>query len=157
METLRTPDERFAGLPDWSWEPHYAEVRADGDAVRMAYVDEGPAQARPVLLLHGEPSWSYLYRDDPVAARRRGCGCRSLDRWASVARTSPPPSGTTPTHYTGSGSPSSWWATSTCATRFCSAMGGLLGLRLVAEHPDRFVAVVASNTFLPDGLRDPRR
>src|SRR4051794_17962847 len=64
MEILRTPDDRFADLPDFRWQPRYAEVAADGVApLRMAYLDEGPGDARPVLLLHGEPSWSYLYRD----------------------------------------------------------------------------------------------
>ncbi|HEV7385330.1 MAG TPA: haloalkane dehalogenase, partial [Phenylobacterium sp.] len=59
MKVLRTPDERFAGLPDWPYEPHYATVvDADGTALRLAYVDEGPANGAPVLLLHGEPSWS---------------------------------------------------------------------------------------------------
>ncbi|MBJ7453530.1 MAG: haloalkane dehalogenase, partial [Blastococcus sp.] len=63
METLRTPDEQFTDLPDWPYTSKYAEVTADGDTLRMAYVDEGPADGRTVLLLHGEPSWSYLYRD----------------------------------------------------------------------------------------------
>ncbi len=67
MQTLRTPDERFADLPDYPFEPHYAEVTAiPGDAasgtLRVHYLDEGPRDATPVLLLHGEPSWSYLYR-----------------------------------------------------------------------------------------------
>ena len=58
METLRTPDERFEGLPGWGYAPHYLQV----DGLRIHYVDEGSRSARPVLLLHGEPSWSYLYR-----------------------------------------------------------------------------------------------
>src|SRR2546425_12886990 len=59
MRTLRTPDERFDGLPGYPFEPHYVEI---GDGIRMHYVDEGPSSADPVLMLHGEPSWSYLYR-----------------------------------------------------------------------------------------------
>ena len=58
MEILRTPDERFAALAGYPFEPHYIEA----DGVRIHYVDEGPSDAAPVLLLHGEPSWSYLYR-----------------------------------------------------------------------------------------------
>src|SRR3712207_1471442 len=58
MDVLRTPEDRFARLSDWGYEPRYADV---GD-VRMAYVDEGPSDAAPVLLLHGEPTWGYLYR-----------------------------------------------------------------------------------------------
>ena len=58
MKSIRTPDHRFENLPGYVFEPHYAEV----DELRMHYVDEGPRDAKPVLLLHGEPSWSYLYR-----------------------------------------------------------------------------------------------
>src|SRR5262245_50696470 len=58
MEFLRTPEQRFAGLPGYSFAPHYIEV----DGLRIHYVDEGPPKAAPVLLLHGEPSWSFLYR-----------------------------------------------------------------------------------------------
>jgi haloalkane dehalogenase len=58
MEILRTPDERFVNLPAYPFAPHYVEV----DGVRIHYVDEGPREADPVLMLHGEPSWSYLYR-----------------------------------------------------------------------------------------------
>jgi pimeloyl-ACP methyl ester carboxylesterase len=60
MKVLRTPEERFAGLPDFGYQPRYAEVDADG--LRLAYVEAGPPDGEPVLLLHGEPSWSFLYR-----------------------------------------------------------------------------------------------
>src|SRR6478672_5379061 len=63
MKSLRTPDERFANLPGFSFEPHYVEVDdGDGGSLRVHYLDEGPADAHTVLLMHGEPSWSYLYR-----------------------------------------------------------------------------------------------
>ena len=63
MKTLRTPDERFDGLDDFDFEPRYAEIPDDdGSTLRVHYLDEGPADAAPVLLLHGEPSWSDLYR-----------------------------------------------------------------------------------------------
>src|SRR5499426_4694702 len=58
MRVLRTPEDRFAGLPDFAYPPRYAEV----DGLRLAYVEAGPADGEPVLLLHGEPSWSFLYR-----------------------------------------------------------------------------------------------
>ena len=58
VDFVRTPDERFADLPDWPYEPRYVDV----DGLRMAYVDEGPRDARTILLLHGEPTWGYLYR-----------------------------------------------------------------------------------------------
>ena len=63
MKILRTPDSRFEGLPDYPFAPHYSTIRdADGTALRIHTVDEGPRDAAPVLMLHGEPSWSFLYR-----------------------------------------------------------------------------------------------
>src|SRR5262245_49100333 len=63
MKTLRTPDERFADLPEFGYQPRYALVHdQDGGSLRVAWVEAGPADGEPVLLLHGEPSWSYLYR-----------------------------------------------------------------------------------------------
>src|SRR3954447_26364453 len=63
MQVLRTPDDRFEGLSGYPFEPHYAEVPdLDGGTLRVHYLDEGPADGEVVLLLHGEPSWSYLYR-----------------------------------------------------------------------------------------------
>ena len=78
MDTLRTPDERFASLPDFPFAPHYVDVPdGEGGELRVHYVDEGPSDAPPVLLMHGEPSWSFLYRTmipilvDAGLARRR--------------------------------------------------------------------------------------
>src|SRR6185312_1787361 len=63
MGVLRTPDERFVGLPDYPFEPHYSQVETGGIAsLRMHYVDVGPSDAPVVLLVHGQPTWSYLYR-----------------------------------------------------------------------------------------------
>ena len=69
MEVLRTPDARFAGLPDFAFAPHYLEVGTP--PLRLHYLDEGNRDARPVLLMHGEPSWCYLYRKiiPPLAAQ----------------------------------------------------------------------------------------
>ena len=66
IKTVRTPDSRFENIPDFPFEPNYVEI----DGIRVHYVDEGPKDASPVLLLHGEPSWSYLYRHmiPPIAA-----------------------------------------------------------------------------------------
>nr|MBA3419171.1 haloalkane dehalogenase [Geodermatophilaceae bacterium] len=63
MDILRTPEDRFSGLPDFPYEPRYADIPdGEGGTLRMAYVEHGPADGPPVLLLHGEPTWSLLYR-----------------------------------------------------------------------------------------------
>jgi len=152
MESLRTPDDRFAGLPDWPYDSHDAQVTADGARVRMAYVDEGPRDGRPVLLLHGEPSWSYLYRFmiGPLAA----AGLRVIaPDLIGFGRSDKPVAREDYTYARHVG-----WVTDLVgqldlrdALLFGQDWGGLIGLRLVAEQPDRFAGVVASNTFLPTG------
>ncbi len=157
MDTLRTPDDRFRGLPDWSYEPSYADVGPDGAAARMAYVDEGPEQARPVLLLHGEPSWSYLYRAMIPPLLEAGLRVVAPDL-IGFGRSDKP---TQLEDYTYARHVR--WLTDLVvghldlrdAVLFCQDWGGLLGLRLVAENPERFAAVVASNTMLPTGDHDP--
>ena len=75
MDFLRTPDERFADLPDFPFAPHYVEV----DGLRMHYLDEGPPDGEVVLLLHGEPSWSYLYRRMIPVLTRAGLRAVAID------------------------------------------------------------------------------
>lgn len=81
MDFVRTPDERFDGLADWPYEPHYLNVPAgDGSELRMAYVDEGDGPV--MLLIHGEPTWSYLYHRmiPPLVGRRLPSGCTGSHR-----------------------------------------------------------------------------
>ncbi len=155
MELLRTPDERFAGLPGWSYDPHYAEVTAEGQTARMAYVDEGPRGGRPVLLLHGEPSWSYLYRSmiEPLVAAGLRVVAPDL---IGFGRSDKPAAREDYTYVRHVG-----WLTDlvvnhldlTDIVLFAQDWGGLLGLRIAAEQEERFGAIVASNTFLPAGER----
>jgi len=150
MEILRTPDARFRDLPGYPFEPHYVDL----GGLRMHCVDEG--SGAPVLLLHGEPSWSYLYRrmipiivdaglravaidligfgrsDKP--ARRADCTYQRHVDWMHAAVDAIDVRG---------------------ATFFGQDWGGLIGLRVVAEDPDRFDRVVAGNTMLPTGDRRP--
>jgi haloalkane dehalogenase len=157
MQVLRTPDERFEGLPDWSFAPHYAELGSGAEALRMAYVDEGPRDGRPVLLLHGEPSWSYLYRwmITPLAQ----AGLRVLAPDLIGFGRSDKPAAREDYSY----ARHMEWLTELLveqldlreAILFGQDWGGLLGLRLVAEHPERFAGVVAANTMLPTGDHDP--
>jgi haloalkane dehalogenase len=157
MQTLRTPAERFQHLPGFDWEPHYTDVQADDAAALMAYVDEGSPQARAVLLLHGEPSWSYLYRSMIPPLLDAGLRAIAPDL-IGFGRSDKP---TAQEDYTYARHVK--WLSDLVvrqldlrdAVLFCQDWGGLLGLRLVAEYPERFAAVVASNTMLPTGDHDP--
>jgi len=150
MEILRTPDERFIDLPGYSFEPRYADVAG----LRMHFVDEG--QGPPVLLLHGEPSWSYLYRKmiPPLAA----AGLRAVAPDLIGFGRSDKPAARDDYSYQRH---MDWLTAFVVAldlrdiTLVCQDWGGLLGLRLAAEQPDRFARIVAANTFLPTGDRRP--
>jgi haloalkane dehalogenase len=157
MDILRTPDARFADLADFPFAPHYAEIaNAGGPALRLHYLDEGPPDAAPVLLLHGEPSWCYLYRHmiPPLVARGHRVLAPDL---IGFGRSDKP---TLRTDYTFERHVDwmSDWLTGldlTNITLFCQDWGGLIGLRLVARFPERFARVVAANTGLPVGGRKP--
>lgn len=153
MEVLRTPDERFVGLADYPFAPHYLSVTdADGTALRIHYVDEGPRDAAPILLMHGEPSWSYLYRKfvpDLVAHGHRVIAPDLIGFGKSDK-----PAARSDYTYERHVAWMSAWLTAldlTGITLFCQDWGGLIGLRLVAAFPDRFARLVVSNTGLPVG------
>jgi haloalkane dehalogenase len=154
MDVLRTPDERFAGLPDFGYEPRYVTVGTPGgDDVRMAYVEDGPADGPVVLLLHGEPSWSFLYRTMlPVLAGR---GLRAVAPDMVGFGRSDKPAQVGDHSYARHVEWLRALAFDRLGLRQVTLVGqdwgGLLGLRLVAEHPDRFARVVAANTGLPTG------
>ena len=154
VEILRTPDERFANLPDYPFAPHYAEV----DGVRIHYVDEGPAHAAPLLLMHGEPSWSYLYRKMiPILV---GAGHRVVaPDLVGFGRSDKPAAGADYTYQRHVD-----WMTGLLttldlreATLFGQDWGGLIGLRMAAENEERFARIIAANTFLPTGDIPPGR
>jgi len=87
---LRTPDERFKDLPDFPWTPRYREIDSGlGPKLRIASIDEGPANRDPVLLMHGEPSWSYLYRHMAPVFLASGARvvARGADRVKPIDRT----------------------------------------------------------------------
>ncbi len=157
MEVLRTPDEQFVSLPEFSFAPHYVDVPdGDGGSLRVHYLDEGPRGESPVLLMHGEPSWSFLYRTMIPILVRAGLRIVAPDL-VGFGRSDKP---ATRDDYTFQRHVD--WMTSVLeavdvrdATLVGQDWGGLIGLRLVAEHPHRFARVVAANTFLPTGDRDP--
>jgi haloalkane dehalogenase len=149
MKALRTPEERFANLPDFPYQPKYAEL----GGLRLAYVQAGPADGEPVLLLHGEPSWSFLYRKVmPVLA---DAGLRAIAADLIGFGRSDKPAAVEDHSYARHVE----WIRAFAfdqlhldnLTLVGQDWGGLIGLRLVAEHPGRFARVVAANTGLPTG------
>jgi haloalkane dehalogenase len=148
MEILRTPEERFSDLPAYSFEPHYVEV----DGLRMHYVDEGPRDAEPVLMMHGEPSWSYLYRKMIPVITAAGYRALAPDL-VGFGRSDKPARREDYTYQRHV----DWMRGFLEAldlkgiTLVGQDWGGLIGLRLVAEHEERFARIVAANTGLPTG------
>jgi haloalkane dehalogenase len=157
METLRTPDERFTGLPDFDFAPHYSEIPdGAGGQLRIHHLDEGPSDAPTVVLMHGEPSWCFLYRKMiPVLV---DAGLRTLaPDLVGFGRSDKPASRADYTYQRHVDWMTAWLDAADVrdATLVGQDWGGLIGLRLVAEQGDRFSRAVAANTFLPTGDRHP--
>lgn len=148
-EIIRTPESRFENLPGYDFSPNYLEVE---DGLRLHYLDEGPKDDPIVLLLHGEPSWSYLYRKMiPILVANKFhviapdlIGFGKSDKPVSKSDYS------YQAHMQ--------WMTTFVEqldlkeiNLFCQDWGGLLGLRMATEMPERFASIVASNTTLPTG------
>ena len=154
MHVLRTPDDRFTDLPDYPFDPHYAEVSDhDGGTLRVHYLDEGPAGAAPIVLMHGEPSWSYLYRKmiPPLVAAGHRVIAPDLVGFGRSDKPSEQSDYTYARHV-------AWMRELlvdqldlTRATFFGQDWGGLVGLRVVTADPDRFDRIVIGNTGLPTG------
>jgi haloalkane dehalogenase len=153
MKVLRTPDERFATLPDFPFAPHYAEIETgEGTRLRLHYLDEGPRDGSPVLLLHGEPSWCFLYRKMISLLVARGHRVLAPDL-IGFGRSDKPAERSDYTFERHVDWMSAWLTQLelTGLTLFCQDWGGLIGLRLVARFPERFDRVIAANTGLPAG------
>lgn len=153
MQILRTPDARFEGLTDWPYVPRYHEVvDADGARLRIHYVDEGPRDGAPVLLMHGEPSWAYLYRHVIRGLVERGHRAIAPDL-VGFGRSDKPAKRTDYTYERHVDWMSQWLTGLELSglTLFCQDWGGLIGLRLVAAFPERFEGLVIANTGLPTG------
>jgi haloalkane dehalogenase len=153
MQVLRTPDARFEGLEGWSYAPRYATLAdADGTALRLHYVDQGPREGAPVLLMHGEPSWAYLYRQ--IIGSLAGKGRRAIaPDLIGFGRSDKPAAREDYTYERHVAWMSQWFEQMDLSdvTLFCQDWGGLIGLRLVAAYPERFAGVVVANTGLPTG------
>jgi haloalkane dehalogenase len=155
---LRTPEDRFAGLPDYAFEPHYLDVPGGRlGPLRMHFVDEGPPEAPVVLMLHGNPTWSFLYRHmiGPVAAD----GYRVIAPDMIGFGKSDKPAARADYSYNRFVA----WMRAFVegldlrgVTLVCQDWGGPIGLRLLAELPGRFDAVLATNTLMPNCEPPPR-
>ncbi len=155
MELLRTPEERFHNLPDYDFPPTYVEIPSgEGETIRCHVVDLGPKDAHTtVLLLHGEPSWSYLYRHMIPGLVAQGYRVVAPDL-VGFGKSDKPAHRSDYTY-----AAHVEWLTAVVfqaleldhLTLFCQDWGGLLGLRLVAANPEKFDRVVVSNTGLPTG------
>lgn len=150
MDALRTPDQQFIDLPDYPFKPHYLDV----GGLRLHYVDEGPAGVAPVVLLHGEPTWSYLYRKIiPIFA---GAGHRVLAPDLIGFGRSDKPTKITDHSY---GRHVEWiryWLHALDLNRvtlFVQDWGSLIGLRIAAQEPERFARICVANGFLPTADR----
>lgn len=151
MQVLRTPEARFEGLKDYPFSPNYLQVGA-GEALRMHYLDEGPADAAPVLCMHGEPTWSYLYRHMIPVFTVAGHRVIAPDL-IGFGKSDKPAERSDYTYQ----AHVDWMREAveqldlTGITLVCQDWGGLIGLRLWAAMPDRFARVVVANTALPTG------
>ncbi|NUP02246.1 MAG: haloalkane dehalogenase [Nonomuraea sp.] len=150
MRTLRTPEERFADLPGFPYEPRHADLPG---GLRMAYVEAGPPDGETVVLLHGEPSWSFLYRH--VMRELAAAGLRAVaPDLIGFGRSDKP---VDPAEHTYARHVE--WTRALLfdalgldrVTVVGQDWGGLIGLRLAAEHPERVARIVAANTGLPSG------
>lgn len=157
MKALRTPDERFEDLSGFNFEPNYIVVDdTEGGKLRLHYLDEGPMDAPTILLMHGEPSWCYLYRKMIPIFQNEGFRIVAPDL-IGFGRSDKPADRNDYTYQRHVD-----WIQSFIdqlklkeITLVCQDWGGLIGLRLVAENPDLFERVVAANTMLPTGDFDP--
>ena len=141
---------------DYPFAPHFEVDSGKGPRLRMHYLDEGPPDGEAVLLLHGEPSWSYLYRKMIPVLAAAGLRAVALDM-VGFGRSDKP---AYRDHYTYEAHVEWTWAAVEsigldAITLVGQDWGGLIGLRLVGEHPERFARVVAANSFLPTGDRPP--
>ena len=160
MQSVRTPDERFANIADWPYEPVYTTISAgDGssDTLRVAHYETGPANAaNTILVMHGEPSWSYLYRKMMTSFVAGGHRVIAPDL-IGFGRSDKPTQTSDYTYERHVAWMNEWLRTNnfTNLTLVCQDWGGLIGLRVATENVDRFTRIAIANTGLPLAGRQP--
>lgn len=151
MKILRTPDERFANIAHYPFDPHYTTIKTDdGDDLRIHHIDEGPADGPLVLCMHGQPVWSYLYRK--MIPHLTAAGMRVIaPDLVGYGKSDKPAALEDYTYERQVAWLGAWLQANdlTGITLFGQDWGGLIGLRLVVDHDARFDRVVISNTGLP--------
>lgn len=154
MEILRTPDERFTDLPGYDFAPHYVDIADGTDTLRVHYLDEGDGPT--VLLMHGEPSWCYLYRHMIPVLVDGGCRAVAPDL-IGFGRSDKPASRDDYSYARHVAWMSAWLEALDLrdVTLVCQDWGSLIGLRLVAAYPERFARVVVANGGMPTGDQKP--
>jgi haloalkane dehalogenase len=160
MQVLRTADSCFANLPGYDFAPHYTNVPdGEGGELRIHHVEQGPADGKPVLCMHGQPTWSYLYRHMiPILA---DAGLRAIAPDLVGFGRSDKPSRREDISYQRQVDWLNAWLVANDiqdATLIGQDWGGLIGLRMVAENPERFSRVVIANSGLPapEGVSEER-
>ncbi|MFX0047320.1 MAG: haloalkane dehalogenase [Candidatus Hermodarchaeota archaeon] len=148
MKLLRTPDERFENLPDFTYEPHYLEI----DGIRIHYLDEGRRSQECVLLMHGEPSWCYLYRHMIPILKNAGYRTLAPDL-VGFGRSDKPTEKSDHTYHKHVDWITKWVSLLDLQniTLFCQDWGSLIGLRVAIENQERFSRIMLSNGGLPSG------
>lgn len=157
MDVVRTPESRFDNLPDYPFAPHYLEVAAaDTEPLRMHYVDEGPRDGRPVVLLHGEPTWSYLYRTMVPPLVDAGYRVLAPDL-IGFGKSDKPTRMADYTYLRHVEWVTSWLESLDLrdVTLFGQDWGSLIGLRIAAEQEPRFSRIMIGNGFLPTARTNP--
>lgn len=153
MDFVRTPDERFAAISAFTYTPRYENIPAgDGTTLRLAYVDEGPRTSRAVVMLHGEPSWGFLYRKVMRACLEAGLRVVVPDL-IGFGRSDKPTQREDYTYARHVTWLKAWLdaVSLEAPALLCQDWGGLIGLRIAGEEPHRFGKIIAANTFLPTG------
>lgn len=145
---LRTPDECFANIPDFPYVPHYLEI----GGLRIACIDEGPRDAAPILLMHGEPTWSFLYRKmiPPLLDAGHRVIAPDLVGFGRSDKPSHPADYSYRNHVLWM---NAWLEAMDLrqVTLFCQDWGSLIGLRMLTAAPDRFARAILANGGLPTG------
>jgi haloalkane dehalogenase len=157
MDVLRTPDSRFENLEGYPFVANYIDVAAsDSPPVRMHFLDEGPDDGPPIVLLHGEPTWSYLYRTMIPPLAEAGNRVLAPDL-IGFGRSDKPSRIEDYTYLRHVEWVTAWFERLRLkeVTLFVQDWGSLIGLRIAAEQSDRIARVVVANGFLPAAQRRP--